>query len=130
MTAADQVADVPDRARVGRLVGMLGSSSGGERANALAAVDKALSAAALSWGWLADLVERGDLPGGDREKIFRRLVAEQLRGSLVRAWAMAGGDAHFVRLVLEECENGSAAVDVGRVSRALKIASDARRHAR
>jgi hypothetical protein len=126
---AGQVADVPDQSRLGKLVGMLGAA-GGEGANALAALDKGLTAAGLSWGWLAQLVEHGEAPGGERDKIFRRLVAEQLRGSLVRAWAMAGGDAHFVRLVLEECEGGSAAVDVGRVSRALEIASDVRRQGR
>ena len=65
-------AEIGDRRRVAKLIGMLGSSSAGERENALAAIDKALSAAALTWGWLAALVERGELPGGDRDRIYKK----------------------------------------------------------
>jgi hypothetical protein len=125
----DQDADVPDRARIGRLVGMLGSSSEGERANALAAVDKALSAATLSWGWLAHLVERGELPA-DRDPIFKRLVCDRLREGLVVAWSMGSGDAGFVRDVLARVESGSTEIDFEDVDRALNIATTARRRAR
>ncbi len=129
MTVADQVADVPDRARIGRLVGMLGSSSEGERANALAAVDKALSANGLTWGWLAHLVERGELPA-DRDPIFKRLVCDRLRDGLVVAWSMGSGEASFVRDVLVRIESGLREIDFADVSRAIDLATNARRRAR
>lgn len=118
-----------DRGRIGRLVGMLGGA-GGEKINALAALEKALASAGLSFGWLAEIVERGELPGGDRDKLLRKLAAERLRESLAQAWSMPGGAAQLVRLVLEECEAGSVVVDVGKLTKALAVASDARRHAR
>lgn len=130
MTVAEKIADVPDRARLARLVGMLGSSSSGERANALAAVDKALQAAALSWGWLADLIERGQLPDGDTARMFKMLVIGRLRESLPRSWAMKAGEAAFVRDVLVRCESGSSDVDLATASRALEIAARVSREAR
>jgi len=82
------------------------------------------------WGWLADLVDRGELPGaGEREKIFRRLVAGRLREGLVVAWSMGSGEASFVRDVLGKIENGKD-VDAAVVNRAIGFADIARRRAR
>lgn len=130
VTAPGQVEDLPDRKRLAKLIGMLGSSSAGERANALAAFDKALIAAALSWGWLADLIERGQLPDGDTARMFKMLVIGRLRESLPRGWGMREGEAAFVRDVLVRCESGASDVDLATVSRALEIAARVSREAR
>jgi hypothetical protein len=109
-------------------VGMLGSSSAGERANAPAAVDKALTANGLSWGWLAHILERGELPA-DRDPIFKRLVSDRLREGLVVAWSMGSGDSGFVKDVLARVESGSS-IEFADVDKALNIATTARRRAR
>jgi hypothetical protein len=124
------VTDIPDRARLARLVGMLGSSAAGERENALAALDKELVSRGVSWGWLADLVAHGELPGGLRERVFKRLVVDRLKQGLVAAWAMAGGDAEFVRKVVAGCVSKSEIVEAGRIETALRIADDARKRAK
>jgi hypothetical protein len=127
---ADVVLDgLPGRVRIAKLIRTLGGSSTGERANAIAAVDKALRSAALSWDWLSDLVSRGELPGGVREAVFKRLVVARLQDALVVPWARRGGEDDFVRDVLVRCESGSAELSAEEIDRALTIAADARRRA-
>lgn len=118
-------------ARIGisKLVGMLGSDHAGERDNALTAASKALAGAGLSWGWVGRLVADGELPGGDREKLLTRLVADRLREGLVTAWAMSGEEAKFVRDVLARCASGLSEASCADLERALQIAGDVRRRA-
>ena len=120
---------LPDRERIAKLVGMLGSSSVGERGNALLALGKALDSAGLSYGWLSKLVAVGEMPGGPRDALFRKLVVRVLRQGLVAAWAMPSGSAELVRLVISSWESGKP-VEVSMIERALEIAADATRKAR
>lgn len=115
------------RERVGKLLGMIGSDKDGERANALAAVQEALNKSGETWAWIGSLVAHGDLPGGEREKILSRLVADRLQGGLAHAWAMSDGDAKTVRDTAARCKNGLAQVPADELSKAISIADEARR---
>jgi len=117
------------RERVGKLLGMVGSNQEGERANALAAIEQALTRAGETWGWIGSLVAHGDLPGGEREQILSSLIADRLRSGLASAWAMSDGDAKTVRETAERCKVSIANVPADDLSRAIKIADDAKRRA-
>lgn len=117
------------RERVGKLLGMLGSNQKGERANALAAIEQALTRAGETWAWIGSLVAHGDLPGGEREKILARLIGDRLRGGLAHAWAMTDSDAKTLRDIAGRCEKRLAEVSADEISQAIKIADDARRRA-
>ncbi len=106
---------------------MLGSSSSGERINSLAAIERALAAAGLSFVWLGELAERGELPG-ERERLLQGIVAQRLRQGLESAWTMEAKDASFLREVFAEC-GGSGHIGGERISRAIKLADEARRRA-
>jgi hypothetical protein len=107
-----------DRAHVAKLIGRLGEAS--DRPAALAALDKA----DVSWGELAELVEHGEAPGGARDRLLRQLVRERISGPLARAaWAMEGGQARFLRRVLDEPATAEQLVKaVAFADRALRIA--------
>jgi len=128
--AEEVVGGVDARARLGKLVGLLGSSAQGERENALAAVDRALRAAHLSYGWLADLIARGDLPDGDNERVFKRLIVDRLREGLQVAWSLGPGEANELRSVLVRIEAGLRTIDLKTIDHALNIATKARARAR
>ena len=117
------------RERVGKLLGMLGSNQEGERANALAAIEQALNKSGETWASIGSLVAHGDLPGGDREQLLGRLISDRLRDGLAHAWAMTDGDAQTVRETAERCKASIANVPAGDLSRAIKIADDAKRRA-
>ena len=117
------------RERVGKLLGMLGSNQEGERANALAAIEQALNKSGETWAWIGSLVAHGDLPGGEREQILSSLIADRLRAGLASAWAMSDGDAQAVRKTAERCKASVANVSAEDLSRAIKIADDAKRRA-
>lgn len=117
------------RERVGKLLGMIGSSSEGEKKAALAAVEGALSKAGTTWAWIGSLVAHGDLPSGDREKILSRLVADRLRDGLCQAWAMSDGEARELRDIAARCETALASVSPADLARAIAIADNARRRA-
>jgi hypothetical protein len=117
----------PPRARLGKLFGILGSEHAGERANALAAIERDLIEADLSWRWVGELVARGELPGGERDRLFVRVVGERLRQALASAWAMPAGDAGVVRGVIARLGAGAAEISVAELERALAIADATRR---
>jgi hypothetical protein len=116
------------RTRLGKLVALLGSDNAGERDNALAALGRTLTDQGLDWAWLANLAAHGEVPDSKHSKLFARVVGERLQRSLARAWAMADGDARFVRQVLGCLVVGQASSD--EIERALKIADDVKRKAR
>jgi hypothetical protein len=120
----------PLRARLGKFVAMLSSER--ERGNAVAALGRGLADAGLDFNWLARLVVDGELPGGEREKLLARLIADRLRQSLPRAWAMKGGDAHTVRGLLDHCEGdgGLSGVSNADIERAIAVADEATRRAK
>jgi hypothetical protein len=119
----------PIRARLGKFVAMLSSER--ERGNAVAALGRGLADAGLDFNWLARLVVDGELPGGEREKLLARLVADRLRQALPRAWAMTGGDADTVRWLLDHCaEGGLSGVSNADIERAIAVADEATRRAR
>ena len=105
-----QAVDGDFRARVGKLCGMVGSDSAGEKNNALLAIDQALARAGLSWQWIGELVAHGDLSRGEREEILARLIAERLNAGLDQAWSMDAGDAAIVREIVGRCKDGLAQV--------------------
>ena len=121
----DEIADL--RERVSKLVGMLGSSNRGEKENALAAIEQALSRAGKTWAWIGEIVARGELPNG-RDKVSARLVVERLQAGLAHAWAMSEGDARDVREIVGLCEAGTV-ISPEKIKRAINIADDARRRA-
>ena len=122
----DDVADL--RQRVGKLCGMVGSDQTGEKSNALAAIDQALSRAGKTWAWIGEIVARGELPNG-RDKVSARLVVERLQAGLAHAWAMSEGDARDVREIVDLCEAGTFQISPEKIKRAINIADDARRRA-
>jgi hypothetical protein len=89
------------RDRLAKLFGRLGSDQAGERQNALAAIDKALSAAGLSWAWVCDLVGQAELlTEGDlarRDRLLSRLVGDRLSECLAQAWSMSAEEKASVR---------------------------------
>lgn len=111
------------RSRVGKLIGMLGSTHAGERQNASAALERTLSDAGLSFGWLADVVAGSS--GDDRHQLFRELVVERLSHALRHAWALTPQEAVFVRQVLYDLAGSNSAA----IARAIEIADRARRTA-
>lgn len=70
------------RERLAKLFGRLGSEHAGERQNGLAAIDKALTAAELSWTWVCELVANGihsaDQDVVARDRLLTRLVGDRL----------------------------------------------------
>jgi len=112
------------RARIGRLIGRLGEVT--DRPAALAALDKELPAAGLSWGAIAEMVAHGELPGGEREKLLSRLVMDRLRNGLACAWAFEAGGAAFIRQILQRGIGRTSCTDL---EVALGIDDDARRKA-
>lgn len=110
------------RARIGRLIGRLGEVS--DRQAALAALDRELPDAGLSWGAVASFVASGELPGGERDVLLHRLVRERLNASLSKAWAMAPGEAAVVRKAL------AGGVGLTEINAALRIADHATRVAK
>ena len=121
----DDIADLRDR--VSKLVGMLGSSNRGEKENALAAIDGALSRASKTWAWVGRLIAHGELPSG-RDKVSARLVVDRLQARLAHAWAMSEGDARDVREIVDLCKAGTV-ISPEKIKRAVNIADDARRRA-
>src|ERR1035437_1871554 len=115
----DDVADL--RQRVGKLCGMVGSDQTGEKSNALAAIDQALSRAGKTWAWI------GELADSAREKLLARLIAERLNAGLDQAWSMDAGDAAIVREIVGRCETGLAQVNATELARVISIADGARR---
>lgn len=116
------------RARLGKLVALLGSNNAGERDNALAALGRALGENGLDWAWLADLATRGETPDSDYTRLFGRMVGERLRQGIVHAWSMEPGDARTVRAVADRLASGH--VSIFEIQRALSIADAARLRAR
>jgi hypothetical protein len=110
------------RSRLGKLIGMLGSKHEGERQNASAALERALTDAGLSFGWLADQVAGSR---DDRGEIFRELIVERLSHALRNAWVLLPHEAAFVRGVLYDLSGSDSAAIV----RAIEIADRARRMA-
>ena len=111
------------RSRLGKLIGMMGSEHAGERQNASAALERTLSEAGLSFGWLADVVA---VAGEDhRYPLFRELVAERLSHALRNSWALLPREAAFVRDVLYNLNQSNSDA----VRRAIDIADRARRTA-
>jgi hypothetical protein len=125
--AMDDVADL--RQRVGKLCGMVGSDQTGEKSNALAAIDQALSRAGKTWAWIGEIVARGELADSAREKLLARLIAERLNAGLDQAWSMDAGDAAIVREIVGRCETGLAQVDATELARVIGLADGARRRA-
>ena len=117
------------RGHLAKLVGMLGSHHAGEQANALKATDQALTRCGLTWVWIGDLVARGEVPGGDREKFLARLVADRLRVGLQYAWSMTGEESTWLRDLMKRASSGLAEVSVRALERAVGIADGARRRA-
>lgn len=111
--------ELSDRRRIAKLVGALGGAEA-ERAKALAELHKALSAAGLTFGWLADVVERDELVQGDREGLFKELVLRQLRGGLTWASFMGAGEPARVREVIVAMDNGRH-VGAIEIKRAIEI---------
>lgn len=111
------------RSRVGKLIGMLGSAHAGERQNASAALERMLSDAGLSFGWLADVVAGSDADG--RYEIFRELLVERLSHALRNSWTVLPQEAAFVRDVLYSLNRSNAAA----IRRAIEIADRAKRTA-
>ena len=118
-----------DRERIAKLVGMLGSAHAGERSNALDAINKSLGEARLTWEWIASLVGRGELAGGESEALLRRLVTARLRAGLAVAWAFGNGEGSVVKKALALCE-GEKPIDVVSIKRAIELADNACRRAR
>jgi hypothetical protein len=121
--------DVDDfRERAAKLLGLVGSSNSGERANALAALDAALARAGKTWAWIGEIVARGELPNG-RNQVSARLVVDRLQAGLASSWAMSEGEAREVREIVDLCEAGTFQIDPEKIKRAVNIADDARRRA-
>jgi hypothetical protein len=115
-----------DRARIGKLAGMIGSASAGERANAVDLADKALGAMGASWQWLGMLCEHGELPGTDRDRLFCRLLRDRLKGSEVAWWTIGGQEAGRIRAVLAACGNGLGSVPALEIEAVIGLADRAR----
>jgi hypothetical protein len=128
---------VTDRSKLAKCIAMLGSDAAGERANALAAADRELAAAGMSWIDIACLAERMDVPDSVREQalsdvksVLTKLLRDQLNDALVAAaWTMQPGEAGFLRKIIAECESGTVNATGADMQRAIDIADQARRHA-
>lgn len=115
------------RARVAKLLAMLGSDREGERANALEAINQTLRRNGLDWTWIAELVADGEMPRPDREQLLARLVADRLQRGLEHAWTMFDSDAKEVRQVHSACEGRIAEVGTAQLIRAVGLADNAYR---
>jgi hypothetical protein len=120
-------------ARLGKLFGRLGSDQAGERANALAAIDKALPAAGLSWSWVCELVTSGthaaDEGAEARDRLLARLMADRLAEAAVGAHSLSVQEHVELRKVSGAIkETGSLrSVASADVARALDLADVIRR---
>lgn len=122
------------RERFGKLIGMCGSSSAGERDNALAAIDRALSAAGLTWAWLSDLVASGERPDSGlvqrRALLVAKLLKPRLNEALSLAWSMTADEAKAIAELRKRVESGAdlnSAEGLERIERAIGIITDVKR---
>jgi hypothetical protein len=118
------------RSRLAKLTGMLGSAHAGERDNAITALDNALAGSGRGWPWLAELIERGEMPRGKREQLLGRLLAHRLRQALAGAWAMDSGEAEYMRSILDRLAISASGISNEEIARAIKIAGTTTRKAR
>jgi hypothetical protein len=110
---------------------MLGSAHSGEKQNALAAIEKTLAGAGLTWASIGRLVARGELPGGERENLFSRVVRDRMKETLPRAWAINTSEARLCSNVLDACDGTRfAELDTIDLRRAIEISERARKRAR
>jgi hypothetical protein len=117
------------RFRLGKVCGMLGSEHDGERRNALTMLGHQLANAGLSWAWFADLVAHGVMPGGDRTRLFHRLVGARLADGLKYAHAMEPSEASYVRGMAKRSPEELERAETKFVEHALQICDEARRRA-
>jgi hypothetical protein len=110
-----------DRIRIAKLLGQLGE------ANARPAALDALDKAGANWGEISELVARGELSGGEADLLLRRLLIDRIKTGLLRAWAMASGEAAWLRAVVDL---GAVGTSLEEMQRAIAIADEAVRRAR
>jgi hypothetical protein len=119
------------RARLGKLLGMIGSAHAGERENALSAVDQALARAGMTWATIGRLVSRGGELPNDREALFARVMKTVCRDTIPRAWALNGGEAKLVSAVFDACDGSRfAELDAIDLRKVVEISERARKRAR
>ncbi len=122
--------DTLDRERLAKIIGMLSSTADGERSAALAAADRALVDAGLTWIDVAALMENLHLHLPAREALLARLVGDRLDLGLRHSWAMGPGEATMVRLIQTALlENGSLSVPAEDMAKAIAAADSARQKA-
>jgi hypothetical protein len=126
MQGAEQSADsIEVRERLGKLVGMLGSSHEGERSNAVDAIGSTLERSGLSWLWLSErLVDDGEQLRG-HARLLADLIAERLRRGLLYAHEMTRTESKLVRDMLARCESGDPLPSETRLRKAIEIADRA-----
>jgi hypothetical protein len=121
------------RERLAKLFGRLGSDQAGERDNALLAIDKALTAAGMSWAWVCDLVNQAELLREDdmkrRDRLFARLVGDRLNECQAQAWSLSVEENTGVRRVANELQLSKSlrAVETERIEAAIFIADTTRK---
>ncbi len=121
--------DAEARERLGKLFGILGSEHAGERANAVSAIDQALTRSGWTWSDVGQLIARGELPNDEREKLLARLVADRLRAGLKFSWMLTGTQSKHLRELVARSESGFADVSTAALERAIAIVETARRQA-
>ena len=121
------------RERLAKLFGRLGSDQAGERQNALAAIDKALSAGGLTWAWVCDLVGQAELLSvldlARRDRLLSRLVGDRLDECLVQVWSMSADERAAVRCLYNELQLAKSlrSVKPERIESAIFIADATRK---
>ena len=120
--------DVEVRLRLAKLLGMCGGTDG-ERSNAVHMLGQALANSGLSWGFLAELVAVGVVPGGDRAKIFHQLLGERLADGLVYAWAFGPSEAFYVRSLAAQSVSALERTQPRVIAEAMRFCDDAKRRA-
>lgn len=123
------------RERLAKLFGRLGSDQAGERQNALAAIDKALSASGLSWAWVCDLVNAAELLTehdlARRDRLLSRLVGDRLNDCLAQAWSLSAEERNAVRYLSNHLglSKSLRSIETERIEAAMFIADETRRRA-
>jgi hypothetical protein len=123
------------RERLAKLFGRLGSDQAGERQNALAAIDKALAAAGVSWAWVCDLVGQAELlTEGDlarRDRLLSRLVGDRLNECLAQAWSLSAEEKAAVRPLRDTLQVSKSlrSIEPERIEVAIYVADTTRKRA-
>lgn len=128
--ADETIAGTELRARLAKLLAMVGSPAKGERNNAVAALDRTLADNQLGWGWLADFITRASVPAAERDRFLAGVLSDRLDHATPHAWALDEGGAAFLKETRAMLRNGQSACSLGRLRRAVELSDEAIRRAR